>query len=283
LARFDDLQLSPTQFALHFETNHDIEARRLGAALIALDNEVRRFNELGPQARLTVRHVRAASPAILVLDVLEVMSHLAGVGSFVGFVMMQVRTSRRSALSRRLAEVMEDDGVVELTAMYRNVVGGELMRISVNREEVPAVRDLRAERAPRQIPDSISANIIAATDTAALFEPRPDESSSPVRLSTASLDDPGLDPSRTDEDPRAHEVALIGRFESDGGDRTKFVTLQGEELDVNASPELDSHIEYGEMCMIRGVLRRKRYRKDRPLFWIHEIIEATNRKLTSER
>lgn len=140
----ETLDLAENQFALHFETNEQLDAGRLGRVLQALSTEASRFKPFKHEAQLTVRSLKSGSPTTVILDVVFVMGSLATIGGFVILVADKVANSKSSAISRRVAELMEDDGVAYLEVAH--IQKGKLNIVRMEREELPAIRALRTRR-----------------------------------------------------------------------------------------------------------------------------------------
>ena len=137
--------IAADQIAFRFNTNAQIDAGRLAQFLSALASEIENFPEFPPNTHLTVRRIEADSPMVIVTQIIPMMADLSAIGAFVFMATQMFGNEPDRPLAKRLAEIMEDDSVVNLEVLYRTP-SGEPAELTFAREEVAAVRWLRHER-----------------------------------------------------------------------------------------------------------------------------------------
>ena len=138
-------KVAADQIVFRFNTNAQIDAGRLAQFLSALASEIENFAEFPPNTHLTVRRIEADSPMVIVTQIIPMMADLSAIGAFVFMAMQMFGKEPEQPLAKRLAEIMEDDSVINLEILYR-APSGEPKEFTVARDEVAAVKLLRQER-----------------------------------------------------------------------------------------------------------------------------------------
>ena len=144
----ENIEIGENEFILHFETNDASDAGRLGAVLSALEWEARLHFERPDPKVLEFRWARSGSltTCLALLPHLATAANIAGVTSLAIVIYDRLKKKTKPALSRRVAELMEDDSVKFLEIAHRKPSSPTVVRKRFEREEIPAVIWLRNQR-----------------------------------------------------------------------------------------------------------------------------------------
>lgn len=109
-----EIVLDERQFAIFLETNAPVNARRLGAFLVAIGELTQRSEHFGPQSDLRIVHLSTGSVTAIFEAWGSVVGGMGGIGAFVLMLVDYIEKSRSRVVAKRAADLIRDDGVVAL-------------------------------------------------------------------------------------------------------------------------------------------------------------------------
>lgn len=233
MPEIDDLP--ENQLVLHFETNNVIEMAQLSAVFYEFAALAHADPLIGPDATIVILRLKSGSPTTTWIEILNAAGAAAGVASF-GLalaVFIQERSSRK--FSRRLAELMDHNDVTDFTIGVRDAFGNGVKRISLSREDMPAVgalereRELQRQRRLAELDDQ---------DFEALAEGR-------LRLEG---------PAAGALQSRSEHVELTGRIVTTHGGRFAILRTDDREYRIVSPPNLYEAVPIGEDIIVIGYL-----------------------------
>lgn len=228
--------LPENQIVLHFETNNVIEIAQLSALFYEFAAFARSDQRIGQDAVIVLLRLKSGSPTTTWIEILNAVGSAAGVGSFGIGLAAFIQEYRGRKLSRRLAELMFDNDVTDFTIGVRDMDGGSVRRISLAREDMPAVGALERER-DLQRQRRIAAREDLQTEAVLARGPRLES----VRL-TSSVD------------PLSEEVELTGRIVTTHGGQFALFRTVDREYQIVSPRNLYETIPIGEDIIVLGIL-----------------------------
>lgn len=146
----DDIQLSDTELLLHFETNQVIGAADLARFLAELADYVRLPSQFGADHKLVLRRLHSGSPLDMVLQVLDSAGDAATLATFGLLLVDRWRGRRETRMGNALADLIVNNGVHELDVLFDNPGDGGRRRLTLHREDIPAVNSAEHRQALRE-------------------------------------------------------------------------------------------------------------------------------------
>lgn len=134
------------QIVLHFETNNVIEMVQLSAVFSEFAKLAHEHPSIGRGATVVLRRVNSGSPTTAWVEILNAGGAVAGIGQFGLGVATLLQNNQQRKLSRRVAELMLDNDVIEFSIATKDPDGMGNRQMTMKRDQIPAVAALEAER-----------------------------------------------------------------------------------------------------------------------------------------
>lgn len=225
-----EIQVADNELFLHFDTNNVIELRDLTTVLRSIADFAQSPRQLGPHAKITLRSVKSGSPTSVWIEVINTAGSIAGIAQLGLGLAMAIESKRENKVAKALALLLVNNDVVDFDFAFREGAGRMIKRITMQREEMPAVKRLRQPRvvtatgraAGRGYAEAISQAVIPSDRVEVLEQEalaRPDR-----------------------------QLNLVGRLGSEEGGGLIFTTLSGRSYRAKLSlgpqnvPRMDTHL-----------------------------------------